>query len=313
MEQTSRPSNPTEITGAVRGYFVPVFEPDGPRPVTFAELYRAARQRWWWLLVGALAGLGLGIAVAFVLRPVYQGKVMIVAVKDDAVSGGLSNIVGQLGGLASLAGLGVGGDSKRNENVAVLMSRGFTERFIREENLLPVLFASRWDAARGAWKPHWYKPDPTIADAVRKFDRKIRFLSEERRTGVMTLLVEWRDREQAAMWANKLVARANAELRQKAIVESKRNIEYLEREANATSVAAIKASIYRVVETEVRRGMLANVRPDYAFRVLDPAVVPDERDFVRPRRALLAAAGLVAGFLAALALAIGVALQRREG
>lgn len=313
MEHTSSPSDPTEMSSALRGYFVPVCEPAGPRPVTFGELYREARQRWWWLLFGALLGLGLGVAAAFILRPVYQARVLIVPVKDDAVSGGLSNIVGQLGGLASLAGLGAGGDTKRNENVAILMSRGFTERFIRQENLVPVLFASRWDAARNAWRPHWYKPDPSIADAVRKFDRKIRFLSEERRTGVMTLLVEWRDREQAATWANRIVARANAELRQKAILESKRNIEYLEHEAGATDVAAIKASIYRVVETEVRRGMLANVRPDYAFRVLDPAVVPDERDFVRPRRALLVTGGFVAGFLAALALAIGVALQRREG
>jgi uncharacterized protein involved in exopolysaccharide biosynthesis len=312
MDHPENAQHPVELSSAVRGYFVPVFEPGSPRPVTFGELFRASRERWWWLLLGAILGLALGTAAAFLLRPVYQGKVLMVAVKDDAAAGGLAGLVGQFGGLASLAGISMGSDSRRAENVAVLMSRGFTERFIRDENLLPILFASRWDAERKAWKPHLWKHDPTMADAVRKFDSKIRSLSEDRRTGVMTLVIEWRNRETAARWANLLVARANAELRKIAVADSRRNIEYLQREAADTSVAALRQSIYRVVETEVRREMLANVRPDYAFRVLDPAAVPDEREFVRPKRALLAAGGLVFGFLVALGLAIGVALQRRE-
>ena len=313
MEHTDNPRPPVEMSSAVRGYFVPVFEPDAPQPVTFRELFRAARSRWWWLLLGAIAGLALGTAAAFILRPVYQSKVLMVGVKDDAVSGGLSSLMGQFGGLASLAGVSLGSDSRLAENMAVLMSRGFTERFIVDENLMPILYASRWDADRKAWKPHLWKRDPTLSRAVGMFDRKVRFLSEERRSGIITLMVEWKDREQAARWANLLVQRANAELRASAIADSRRNIEYLQREAASTSVAALQQSIYRVVETEVRRGMLANVRPDYAFRVLDPAVVPDEHEFVRPQRAMLAAGGLVAGFFAALALAIGVALQRREG
>jgi uncharacterized protein involved in exopolysaccharide biosynthesis len=313
MEQPANPRSPAELSNAVRGYFVPVFETDAPRPVTFGELYRAARRRWLWMLLGAVLGLGLGTALAFIIRPVYQGKVLMVAVKDDAGAGGLSGLLGQFGGLASLAGISVGSDSKRAENVAVLMSRGFTERFIRDEGLMQIMYASRWDPERKAWKPHLWKRDPTMANAIRKFDSKIRSIAEDRRSGIITLTIEWKDRELAARWANELVARANAEIRRTAIADSKRNIEYLQREAAETSVAALQQSIYRVVETEVRRGMLANVRPDYAFRVLDPAAVPDEREFVRPKRMLLAAGGLVFGFLVALALAIGVALQRREG
>ncbi len=313
MEHAEVPSPTAETSNAVRGYFVPVFEPAGPRPVSFGELLRAVRSRWWWLLVGSILGLGLGTAAAFLMTPVYQARVLMVAVKQDAVSGGLSSMLGQFGGLASLAGLSLGSDSKRAEDVAVLMSRGFTERFIRDHDLMPIFYASRWDPEQKAWKPHLWKRDPTMANAIRKFDSKIRSLSEDRRSGILTLTMEWKDRELAARWANEFVARANAELRRTAIEESRRNIEYLQREAAATNVAALQQSIYRVVETEVRRAMLANVRPDYAFRVLDRAAVPDEREFVRPRRALMIAGGVVFGFLAALAFAIGVALQRREG
>ena len=41
--------------------------------------------------------------------------------------------------------------------------------------------------------------------------------------------------------------------------------------------------------------MLAKVRDDYAFRVIDPAVTPEEGRFVRPKRLLLLAAGIVFG------------------
>jgi uncharacterized protein involved in exopolysaccharide biosynthesis len=311
MSTSEDARHPAELSGAVRGYFVPVFETDAPRPVTFGELLRAVWLRWWWVVLGALAGLALGTAMAFLWRPVYQGKVLMVAVKDDAASGGLGSLVGQFGGLASLAGINLGSDSKRAENTAVLMSRGFTERFIRDENLMQILYAKRWDPERKAWKSHWWQHDPTMADAVRRFDSKIRSLTEERRSGVMTLIIEWKDRELAARWANDLVARANSDLRRVAIEEARRNIEFLDKQAAETSVAALRQAIYRVVETEVRREMLANVRPEYAFKVLDPAEVPDEREFVRPKRALLVAGGFMLGLCVGIGLAIGVALQRR--
>lgn len=51
--------------------------------------------------------------------------------------------------------------------------------------------------------------------------------------------------------------------------------------------------------------MLANVRDEYAFKVIDPAVMPEYRDIVRPRRALMLALGLVMGSLFGMMVAFG--------
>jgi len=312
MAEYERDDQPAHLRDAVRGYFVPVLDTGAVSPVTFTELLHAIRARWWWPLLGALAGLALAVALALLMRPVYHGKVVFVPAKEATSSSALGALAGSLGGLASLAGINLAGDSNEAENMAVLKSRGFTERFVVDHDLLHVLFASRWDPERGQWKPHLWKRDPTVADAVRKFDRKIRSVTQERRSGVSTLVIEWRDREQAASWANDLIAQANEELRQRALAMSARNIEYLEREAADTDVVGIQQSVYRLIENEMRRSMMASVHEEFAFRVVDPAVVPEEHEFVRPKRLLMSAAGLVLGFGAALMLAIGSYLRRRN-
>lgn len=312
MTEHERDEHPVPLQDAVRGYFVPVLDTSAVSPVTFTELLGAIRVRWWWLLLGALAGLALAVSLAFLMRPVYHGKVMFLPAKEATSSSALGALAGNLGGLASLAGINLGGDSNEAENMAVLNSRGFTERFVVDHDLLHVLFASRWDPERGQWKPHLWKRDPTVADAVRKFDRKIRSVTSERRSGVSTLVIEWRDREQAARWANDLIAQANAELRQRAMAMSARNIDYLEREAAETDVVGIQQSVYRLIENELRRSMMASVHEEFAFRVLDPAVVPEEHEFVRPKRLLMSAAGFVLGFGFALMLAIAAHLRRRN-
>ena len=42
--------------------------------------------------------------------------------------------------------------SSAAESIALLKSRFFIQEFIEQENLLPVLFANRWDAERNEWE-----------------------------------------------------------------------------------------------------------------------------------------------------------------
>ena len=63
-------------------------------------------------------------------------------------------MLGQFGGLASLAGVNLGGGANNDTEVslAVLRSREFTEAFIRDRNLLPLIFEECWDADANRWK-----------------------------------------------------------------------------------------------------------------------------------------------------------------
>lgn len=72
-------------------------------------------------------------------------------------------------------------------------------------------------------------------------------------------------------------------------------MKYLNGELESASSVELRQSIHRLIEAQVQTIMLANVRQDFAFRVIDPAVVQDADHYVSPRRALLAFMGIVLG------------------
>jgi uncharacterized protein involved in exopolysaccharide biosynthesis len=206
--------------------------------------------------------------------------------------------LGALGGLASLAGLQLGGSAGKAERIALLKSRGLTEDFIRDKALLTVLFAKKWDAANRKWKVADRKI-PTLQRAFKLFE-DMRDVDEDRMTGLVTLTVTWTDREAAAAWANELVARANATARDMAIEEARHTIEYLYKELEATSVLELRQAIYRLIEANINRITVAKARSEYAFRVVDRARPSDADQFVWPRRVLIIVCGLVLGSLLAI-------------
>jgi uncharacterized protein involved in exopolysaccharide biosynthesis len=234
------------------------------------------------------------VALAFILTPKYRAEVIVFPASS---SGGLGDLGGQLGGLASLAGINLpgAGGKKSDEALEFLRSRAFTAGFIERHGLMPVLFANKWDAARNEWRNP--KDIPTIAKAVKRFSKEIRQISEDRRTGVVTLAIIWTDRVAAAQWANALIAEADKSLRDRAIAEQDRSVEYLKSEAAQTSTVEIGNAISKLTESEMKNAMLARTRDSYAFKVIDPAVASDPRDRDSPNKPLIVVLGAVFGFL----------------
>lgn len=249
-----------------------------------------------WIISGVtLLGTGLSIAIAFNATPVYRAEVLMVTANEEQAKGGLSSLAGQFGGLANLAGLDLGGTSgTKSEAIATLKSRIFTEKFIKDENLLPLLFAEKWDSANNRWLTNDPMSVPSMWEAYKRFNG-IRSVSEDKdkKTGLLTLAVEWKDPELAAQWANLLVSRINEILRKNAIDQAQKSMDYLKRELEKTSVVELQQGIYRLIEGQVNKIMLANVREDYAFKVVDPAVIPREKS--KPRRFLIVVLGLAVG------------------
>jgi uncharacterized protein involved in exopolysaccharide biosynthesis len=91
----------------------------------------------------------------------------------------------------------------------------------------------------------------------------------------VTLTIKWRDPHTAAKWANDLVAITNDYLRGKAIEETDRNIAFLNDQALKNNVVEVKQAIYKVLESEISKGMVARGSREYAFKILDPAVAPE--------------------------------------
>jgi uncharacterized protein involved in exopolysaccharide biosynthesis len=270
-------------------------------------LYDRLMRRRWWIIACWVCFMAASLAAAFVITPVYRATVVLASASAErnTESSSLTSALGQLGSLASLAGINVGNnDAATEEALAVFRSRQLTERFISEKNLMPELFASKWDAKNGRWAVD-EKHQPTPAKAYRYFDKNVRTIAKDKKTGLVTLQVEWRDRKEAAAWANELVQRLNAEMRDRAIAKADASLGYLEKELVRTPEVGMREAIYRLIEGQVRQRMLADVTEEYAFRVVDRAMAPDADDPAwPPRKAVLLAAGSFLGLMAGMVLAI---------
>jgi hypothetical protein len=278
--------------------------------ITLDAVFAAAWRKRWVVIACVVACAALAATAAFIMTPKYRAELTMMPVKGDDTKAALSSVMGQLGGLASLAGAALGGGGNKDEYLEYLKSHDFTARFIEDENLLPVLFYRKWDAQHGRWNVDDPDDVPTVSDGVDLFDRAIRSIQEDRRTGLVTLTILWRDRELAAKWANLLVARVNRDLRQRAIAESEASIAFLNSELAKTGPVELRQSLFRLFENQTKTIMFARVRPQYAFKVIDPAYVPDADKFVRPKRLAMILIGALAGLLGGLLLV--AFLLRRE-
>ena len=265
----------------------------------------------WWILGSMILGAVLLGVVAFKMQPVYRASVVLTPANAERGADVLGFGASALGGLASGLGLGPK-DSEVEEALAVLRSRQFTETFISSQNLLPRLFSKSWDAATGTWKPEVKKP-PTLWSAYKYFDTKIRTIIQDKKTGLITVQIDWTDRVEAATWANELVRQLNEEMRTRAIEKAEASTHFLDKEAETTSTVEARDAISRLMEAQVKQRMLATVTHDYSFRVVDKALPADSDDPVKPRKALLIGLGGLGGLaLASIFAVLPASLRNRR-
>jgi uncharacterized protein involved in exopolysaccharide biosynthesis len=267
---------------------------------TFKELVMVLRGRLVWIGSITLAfGIVAGVDAYFSPKW-YEAAVVLSPVSNSVSSGfggggggsGLSGL-GGLGSLAAIAGLNIGGDSKKSESVATLVSEALTERYLQDNNLLPIIYAKKWDARRQTWKKI-DKDTPTLWKTYQYFKKSLRTVETDTKTGIVSLKIRWKDPALAATWANGLADLTNKVLRDKAIRESERNIEYLSNEAAKTSIVEARQVIYSIMQGEINKAMLARGADEYAFKIIDPARTPERK--TSPITTLWALVGLLAGF-----------------
>lgn len=247
----------------------------------------------------ALTALAFGIVTAglsLTMRDWYRAEVLIAPVvpEDSEHAGGLGE---ELGGIASIVGVELPGEGgKKAQAYATLTSKGFAGEFITSQNLMPILFADQWDANTHSWRKG--KKPPTLEAGIKKFTSTVRAIAQDKKTGMVKITVDWYSPEEVAAWANRMVEMVNDRLRTVAINESDRSMEYLHKELAKTDDVTMQRAIYRVMQDQVDKAMLANVQREYAFKVIDPAVAPILK--AGPHRSILTLVGAVGGFFLAL-------------
>ncbi|QYJ85018.1 LPS O-antigen length regulator [Shewanella mesophila] len=267
------------------------------------------------------------VLFALSLPNLYKAEVLLApALEDSQMSGALN----QLGGIAAMAGINVGGKlgaSRVDLALETLKSRKFTQHFIDKRNILiPLMAMERWDALSGEVviksdlydesSHKWIRPVaegksviPTAWEAYKEFELIVDY-ERLKMGGFIKLSVESQSPYLAQQWADWLVDDLNQWIKKGDIKEFTANITYINEKINSTQVAEMQKVFYQLVEEQTKRLMLAEVQEEYVFKVIDPAVVPEEKD--SPRRAIICILGtFIGGFLALLIALIRHILARK--
>ncbi len=261
-------------------------------PVAGADSLRTLWRYRWRIAVATVGVACLSVAYALLATQFYRATVVMVPAAG-AKSGALSD----LGGLAALAGVNLDAkDSLTDESLAVLHSSGFLEKFVTDHDLPHRLFRLRWDVP-ATWLYGFTGREASVPRTVRYFDNAVLGVAKDKKTGLILVSVDWSDRDEAASWANDLVARLNEEMRTRALVKADAYTGYLAQALDNTGPVETRASISRLIESQLKQKMIATVTPEYAFRTIDHALPPDPSDRLRPKRANVALTGTLLGFV----------------
>lgn len=278
--------------------------------MSIGALLLRVRHRWLWLLASVIVMTSLAVAYAYLKTPTYQSSVLLAPAGESSV--GMSSVARMA---QSFGGIFGGGAERSNRAIAFssLTSPFFLRSFIEDNNLLPILFAEKWDADKGEWVVESEDDIPTLADGYELFNSKVLLVEEEEFTDLVTVYVEWKDPELAADWANKIVERVNSQLRSKAITDADLTISYLNEELAKTTAVALQQSLYFLVDDQIQKRTAAKVQKEYAYRVLSPGIPSDRDKFFAPNRPFVISAGVAVGLLLGMILAFIVPLPAKPG
>ncbi|WP_316674336.1 Wzz/FepE/Etk N-terminal domain-containing protein [uncultured Tolumonas sp.] len=305
---------------------LPTFQDDG---IDLLELLSAIWQRKMHILLATTLGSVIALAIAFWLPNVYTSTVML-APSSDQQGGGLSALASQFGGLASLAGVSLGSTAIDTTAIAIQIgqSRQFAVRFVRDHHLeVPLMAATRMNKKTGKLEidsdiyntaeKKWVRKvsegesvEPTDWELF-KVISKIITIEQDKKTGFITVTVDFLSPTIAKQWADWFVDDLNAYMKVRDQIDAKRNINYLKLQLEKTSVTDMQTIFYQLIEEQTKTLMLSEANPEYVFKTLDPAVIAEEK--TKPKRALIAVLGTVlGGMLGVLTALIRHAICRRR-
>ena len=265
------------------------------------------------ILIVAITAVFALVSVGYALSLANQYNAS--AVVSPAQSGGssLGAMAGQLGGLASLAGINIGsGESNETqEAMEIMQSWGFMEAFIQTHDLqVPIYAAIGWDKGSNSLKlnsdlydatlKRWLIEDdesgenraPSSWKLYKKFRERVA-VSQDKKSGLINISVEYYSPQIAKQWVDLFIITINDYMRARKLEQVNRNIEYLTAQIDKTAIADMQEVFYQLVEEQTKSKMLAEASPEYAFVTVSRAMVPEQKS--QPKRALVCILGTLLG------------------
>ena len=251
-------------------------------------------------------------SVIYALSVPNQYKASALLAPAQQQSGGLSGALGQLGGLASLAGVSIGGGESSESQIAqeIMKSWSFVEGFIADNDLAVEVYAAEgwskgsnelqinqdvYDSEGSEWlteNDSGVVGPPSSWQLYKAFSGRVA-VSEDKKSGLLSVSIEYYSPQIAKQWLDLYISAINKHMQARQVEKVSNNISYLEAQIEKTSIAEMREVFYTIIEEQTKNKMVVEASPDYAFVAVSPSMVPEEKS--QPKRALICILGTLLG------------------
>lgn len=257
-----------------------------------------------WIISGVSVLLAVGVVMYSLTLPnIYRSSALLSPQKAQD-SGSLESLAGQFGGLASMAGINLGGAKDDTAlHIKIIKSKDFIYRFIEKHNLKVQLMAAKtWDRDNNKLiidesvfsikENQWVRqvkpgqsPEPTMFDAYEVFLKNL-IIEQDKSNGLVNLAYNHIDPNISKLWVEHIIQDINSLMRKQEIQDKKKSISFLELQLQKTDVTEMKNVFYSIIQEQTKMMLLAEVQMDYVFKVIESPIVEERK--VSPNRAVIA-------------------------
>lgn len=285
--------------------------------IDLRELWNVLWTGKWWIIGITFLFAVVGVVYALSLPNMYASK----GVYAPSQNQGGSSLGGQLGGLAAIAGVNIGGGSSSNDidqAMELVLSWPFLEQVVEKNNLKPLIMGvEQWDknTDKLIWDDEIYDPvsgkwlrdpepgklaEPSSYETYRVFVDMIE-ATYDLKAGMVTIAITYYSPLLAQQWLKAIVTELNAHFQVRDMSKAKKSIAYLEKKIHETSIAEMQSVFYGMIEAQTKTLMLAEVDENY---LLSEVVTPQIAELrSSPKRPLIV---FVFAFLGGLFSVVGV-------
>ncbi|MDB9738666.1 Wzz/FepE/Etk N-terminal domain-containing protein [Gammaproteobacteria bacterium] len=270
--------------------------------LNLAEIYQVLLENIKMIFAVTLICFVVAALYSLSIPNIYTSHSQLTAVE----SSGKSSQSSKLGGLASLAGISLGSSGAEDRGtfaVETIKSRDFFRHLLTFENTGPLIFAPSYDRktntttvdpkAYDTILKKWLIDEPSFLNTYYQYREMLDIYQDK--AGFVYISITHQSPLFAADFLSLIISEVNNLTRQRDLLESASSLEYLYTQLEDTKVSDIRLAINQLIESQLKKTMLANVREHYLLQPLDTAYIPEIK--TSPQRRNMSLLSALAGFL----------------
>lgn len=257
-------------------------------------------------------------AVGAVLYSLYLPNIYVsksvLKISDDSSSNSFSNLASEYSGIASLAGISIptGGGDKSDYAIELIKSKEFIKHISQFDNIKKNVMAIKkfdrktktiiydddiYDTQNEKWvrtPPSGRSVEPSYLELHSEISKSLK-ISKDRKTKFIKISFEHQSPIFAYQFLNLIIDELNKITKQIDLDESQSSLNFLYKELPKINEKDVRDSMNKLIESQLKIQMLANVRSDYMLKTIDTPYIPEIKS--EPARSLICLISTVVGLI----------------